>query len=511
MALTVNTNIASLTAQRNLTGSQNDLSTSLQRLSSGLRINSAKDDAAGLAISARFEAQIRGLNQGVRNANDGISLAQTAEGALAEVTSNLQRIRELAVQSANATNSAADRATLQSEVSQLISEIDRVATNTKFNNIALLDGTFTSQSFQVGANSGETINIASIVNARSASLGSNTLTLAGNGLNKIFAAGLTAPASTVTADTFKVSSAQGGSTDTITVGATDSAREIAEAINTATGLASNGITASATTVAYLSDVGTESVSFTLASNASGADIGSAVITATLTTNNDLSALVNAINDKYSTTGILAEQVAMEAGQGNGVKLTNTTGDDITITNFLGGGADDVGADATISLTTNNTSGPITLEDDTTGTPNDSTRIVGSVVLSSSKGAIDTTLVGVGTEVTSGAETGSSSTISTVNISTATGATSALAAIDGALDTINTGRGELGAYQNRFESVVASLQVTSENLSASRSRILDADFASETAALTKAQILQQSGIAMLAQANAIPQNVLALLQ
>jgi len=514
MALTVNTNIASLTAQRNLTGSQNDLSTSLQRLSSGLRINSAKDDAAGLAISARFEAQIRGLNQGVRNANDGISLAQTAEGALAEVTSNLQRIRELAVQSANATNSSADRATLQSEVSQLISEIDRVATNTKFNNIALLDGTFTSQSFQVGANSGETINISSIVNARSASLGSNTLTLAGGSVNKIFAAALTAAASTVTADTFKVSSAQGGSTDTITVGANDSAREIAEAINTATGLASNGITATATTVAYLSDIGTESVAFTLASNASGADIGSAAITATLTTNNDLSALVNAINDKYSTTGILAEQVAMEAGQGNGIKLTNTTGDDITITNFIGGGAADVGADATISLTTNNTSGPITLEDDTTNagtTDLDSTRIVGSVVLSSSKGAIDTTLVGAGTEVTTGAETGSSSTISTVNISTASGATSALAAIDGALDTINTGRGELGAYQNRFESVVASLQVTSENLSASRSRILDADFASETAALTKAQILQQSGIAMLAQANAIPQNVLALLQ
>ena len=159
MALTVNTNITSLTAQRNLTSSQGDLSTSLQRLSSGLRINSAKDDAAGLAISERFTAQIKGLNQGVRNANDGISLAQTAEGALKEVTNNLQRIRELSVQSANATNSSSDRAALQSEVAQLVAEIDRVATKTKFNDITLLDGSFTSKAFQVGANAGETVTV----------------------------------------------------------------------------------------------------------------------------------------------------------------------------------------------------------------------------------------------------------------------------------------------------------------------------------------------------------------
>ena len=159
MALTVNTNIASLTAQRNLTSSQSDLSTSLERLSSGLRINSAKDDAAGLAISERFTAQIKGLNQGVRNANDGISLAQTAEGALKEVTSNLQRIRELSVQAANATNSASDRTALQAEVTQLVAEIDRVAQNTKFNGVALLDGTFTSKAFQIGADTTDTVSI----------------------------------------------------------------------------------------------------------------------------------------------------------------------------------------------------------------------------------------------------------------------------------------------------------------------------------------------------------------
>jgi len=181
MALTVNTNIASLTAQRNLTSSQGDLSTSLQRLSSGLRINSAKDDAAGLAISERFSAQIRGINQGVRNANDGISLAQTAEGALKEVTSNLQRIRELAVQSANATNSTSDRAALQSEVAQLVAEIDRVAVNTKFNGNALLDGTFSSQAFQVGADVGETVTISSISSVRTSALGStNSSSATGN-------------------------------------------------------------------------------------------------------------------------------------------------------------------------------------------------------------------------------------------------------------------------------------------------------------------------------------------
>ena len=171
MALTVNTNIASLTAQRNLTSSQTDLSTSLERLSSGLRINSAKDDAAGLAISERFTAQIKGLNQGVRNANDGISLAQTAEGALKEVTSNLQRIRELSVQSANATNSASDRTALQAEVAQLVAEIDRVSSKTQFNGISLLDGSFTSKAFQVGANANETVAVDSIASSRTSALG----------------------------------------------------------------------------------------------------------------------------------------------------------------------------------------------------------------------------------------------------------------------------------------------------------------------------------------------------
>ena len=265
MALTVNTNIASLTAQRNLTGSQNMLSTSLERLSSGLRINSAKDDAAGLSISARFESQIRGLNQGIRNANDGISLAQTAEGALSEVTGNLQRIRELAVQSANATNSSADRATLQAEVTALVSEIDRVATQTKFNNISLLDGSFSGQSFQVGANSGETVSVASIVNAQSAALGANTFAFGGTDIDAVEIGTVTdtVPDNGIASQSFTVSSVSGGASGTITLAGDEAASEIASLINTQTAAAGNGVTAAASNTAYLSGLVGGTVSFTL--------------------------------------------------------------------------------------------------------------------------------------------------------------------------------------------------------------------------------------------------------
>ena len=171
MAQMINSNIMSLNAQNNLNKSGTSMSTTLQRLSSGLRINSAKDDAAGLAISERMTSQIRGLNQASRNANDGISLAQTAEGALGTITNNLQRIRELSVQSVNATNSSSDRQALQEEVDALVAEIDRVAVQTSFNSVNLLDGTFSNQSFQVGAFSGETIDVASIDSARTGDLG----------------------------------------------------------------------------------------------------------------------------------------------------------------------------------------------------------------------------------------------------------------------------------------------------------------------------------------------------
>ncbi|MFM7273060.1 MAG: flagellin, partial [Gammaproteobacteria bacterium] len=241
MPQVINTNIASLNAQRNLDKSQGTLNSSLQRLSSGLRINSAKDDAAGLSISQRFTSQIRGLNQAVRNANDGVSIAQVAEGALDETTNNLQRIRELAVQSANGSNGASEREALQAEVSQLLLEIDRNANTTRFGSKVLLDGTFGTQSFQVGAEANETISI-SLSSARATALGNNTLTADGTITGNVSAAGTSAAANGVSASnsstpfTLTTTTATGTQTSSeIVYAANSDASQIAAAINTAGG------------------------------------------------------------------------------------------------------------------------------------------------------------------------------------------------------------------------------------------------------------------------------------
>ena len=502
MALTINTNIASLSAQRNLTSSQGMLSTSLERLSSGLRINSAKDDAAGLAISERFSAQIKGLNQGVRNANDGISLAQTAEGALAEVTSNLQRIRELAVQSANATNSASDRATLQAEVSQLVAEIDRVSNNTTFNNINLLDGTFTSQTFQVGANSGETISVASIVDSRTTSQGSFVLAASGTTMGNVSNAAAAYADVAIAAETDLTFTTDKGTTTAISYNADSSAEEIASAINTAS--STFGITATASNSATLYDFDSSaSQDLTFSLEYGGNTPSNVTISATGVTSSDLSTVIAAINGQTSTTGITATSTTVTSGTTDyvGILLTADDGRNIGITGLNSGS----GANMSFAEDTSATGAQTLLDGG-----NNSSIKMGTISMSSTEGQI--TAANANTDVFGSASAVSSfSSVNAVDISSSSGATSALSVIDAALDSINAGRGELGAYQNRFESVVTSLQVTSENLSASRSRILDADFAAETASLTKAQILQQSGIAMLAQANAIPQNVLALLQ
>ena len=500
MALTINTNVASLAAQKNLSASQSDLSTSLERLSSGLRINSAKDDAAGLAISERFTAQINGLNQGIRNASDGISLAQTAEGALGEVTANLQRIRELAVQAVNSTNIADDRTTLQAEVSQLVAEIDRVASQTKFNNINLLDGSFVNKNFQVGANTTETVTLSSVVDARTASLGSNTMALNGTGLNDVLAAATTVGSSAVAANTLTFTTTSGGASGNITVAANDSAGTIAAAINTAGATSGNGISATASTTAYLSNLGTDgTVSFVLAAEDGDATVGStANISAVM--GGSINALIADINSEFANTGISAEAVVMSNDNGVGIKLFNSAGNDIAIETFADSGAgttatfgDEIDESDVVTLTAANT---------------DSSKVTGSVTVSSSKGVISETSSD-GTVINTGVNT--TSTVASLSVATEAGATAAILAIDAALDTVNSGRGTLGAFQNRFESVVSNLQTAVENASSSRSRVLDADFAQETAALTKNQILQQSGIAMLAQANSLPQNVLALLQ
>ena len=475
MASVINTNIASLNSQRNLTTSQASLATSLQRLSSGLRINSAKDDAAGMAISDRMTAQIRGMNQAARNANDGISLAQTAEGDLQQIGDNLQRMRELTVQSANASNSASDRAALQNEVVQLRQEIDRVAANSSFNGVKLLDGSFTSQAFQVGANntSNDKITISSIDSARTTSLGiSYSAKVDGGVTTAALAAGdLTINGAAVNAS---VKGNQNGQTAA-------SAYAIAQAINSS----STGVTATAN--ATVTAAGTvPAAAAAIAANAfqiNGVNVGA--VTAGADVIGQGVNVAAAINMVSAASGVTA--AADATGK---VTLTAADGREIAVT----------GTVTNTGLTAATTQGKVSLSITGSSSTNSNITIAGATGITSS---------GLAGGTTAGTQGGQA--ISIIDISSVSGAGTALAAIDSALSSINTSRASLGAIQNRFTSVVASLQTGAENLTASRSRIQDADFASETANLTRGQILQQAGTAMLAQANSLPNGVLALLR
>ncbi len=464
MAQTINTNIASMTAQRNLNSSQSSLTTSLQRLSSGLRINSAKDDAAGLAISERFTSQVRGLMQAARNANDGISLAQTAEGALKEVSNNLQRIRELSVQSANGTNSASDRAALQTEVSQLVAEIDRVASQTTFNDIKLLDGTFSNKAFQIGANAGETINVASITSSRTGDLGAALTSTVTSGA---VTGGLTAGDLLI------------NGVDVGTVAG--DAKTIAAQINSLSGA---NVTASANS---LTVAGSSMTGAALTGTITVNGVSTASVTTTGTEATDRALVVDAINAISAATGVTAVNTGADS---TGVELVAVDGRNVTHSfSTLTAAATGVGAAGTARST-------LTL----TGTTSSGIALTGAA--ETSAGFTDNQTVAASLTGTA---------ISATDVSTVTGANAAIASVDAALSTINSTRATLGAIQNRFESVVSSLQERSENLSAARSRIQDADFAMETANLTRSQILQQAGTAMLAQANSLPQNVLSLLR
>jgi flagellin len=383
---TINTNVMSMTAQRNLGTTSSSLATSMQRLSSGLRVNSAKDDAAGLAISERMNAQVRGLNVAARNANDGISLAQTAEGALGKVGDMLQRMRELAVQSANASNNTSDRTALQAEVKQLSSEIDRVAKTTSFNGTKLLDGSFANATFQVGANAGEGIAIDSIVSANSATLGNTTLT------------------------------------STAAVAGTAGA-------------------AIATGVLFVE-------------NAAGTDIDLGPIAVATTVAQRSQQVADAINAKSSDTGVFAKTVL----DTNGVVTGFTTFSDRAIV-----------------------AGTFTGFSAATG------------------------------DVAAAAFTTGASQLNDISVSSFGASQEALKVIDSAINAINSSRADLGALQSRFENAVANIQITGENISAARGRIVDADFAKETSNLSRAQILQQAGTAMVAQANQAQQGVLSLLR
>jgi flagellin len=615
MALGINTNVASLSAQNQLSKSQGMNDQALERLSSGLRINSAKDDAAGLAISTRFSSQITGLNVATRNANDGISLAQTAEGALDEITNNLQRIRELSVQSANATNSDSDRDALNNEVDQRIQEVNRIASQTSFNGLKVLDGTFGTQAFQVGANAGETISIDGL-NSKGSELGATISQTAGLSTSSLGAGDAGETSLDVSSLDFSgditVSSTIGGETIDVAAATYADAGELATAINGAISTNGNlpdvtaevsddgnsvvfknaGLTGVAATIDISdasgsqvtvagSDISTTDGSTTQSTatlfDPSTLDLASGVTgsfdvtddSATTTTvsfslaagaGNTVADLTAAVQTGLTTAGFSAGTDLGAADDGSVIQIqsdSSITYDLASITASDGGTADaSVGSSvSTLAPAVNQTvaskfeaGDTVSFSVDVAGTAievtdasnlqdvvaqiNAETKNTGvsgflsaagdEIVFASAKGEnftasittdvdSDATTVEVNQSIDTSSDASANVSLNSLDISTRAGSDQALVAIDFAIDQINQFRSDLGAVQNRFESTIANLSTSVENLSAANSRIVDADFASETAALAKSQVLQQAGISVLAQANARPQQVLSLLQ
>lgn len=479
MALTVNTNIPSLNTQRNLNSTSNALNTSLERLSTGSRINSAKDDAAGLQISNRLTSQISGLNVAVRNANDGISLSQTAEGALQQSTNLLQRMRDLSIQSANGSNSDADRTSLQKEVSALQSELTRIADTTTFGGRKLMDGTFGTSSFQVGSNAYETIDV-SLKNAKATDIGSYQI---GNtGATAATGAGvLGAPAAfgdvTVTG---------AGKTAALTL-TSDSAKGAAAELDSAI----PGLSATARTVfkANVSGVAAgEGLSFKLTVGSQSVDFVG----------------VNSTKDLADQMGSNAAKLGISASvdKAGALTITSATGENVTFGAIAESGGGSAGK---ISVEIQGADGEFAASADV-ATAGES--VIGYVQLNS---ATAYTVGGTDVAALFGEQTAIQSTVADIDISTADGAQRALAVLDNALSGIDAQRADLGAVQNRFDNTINNLQNISENASAARSRIKDTDYAAETANLSKNQVLQQAGTAILAQAKQLPQAVLSLLQ
>ncbi len=480
MALVINTNVMSLNAQRNLTTSASQMATSLQRLSSGLRINSAKDDAAGLAISERMTTQINGLNQASRNANDGISLAQTTEGALQEVTSNLQRIRELAVQSANATNSDSDRAALNQEVAQRIAEIDRIASQTSFNGRKVLDGSFGGAVFQVGANVGETISLALTSSVKATAIGQVATSTGTVDLATLFSSGGTAAtAANYESGVITPGDYSGGATFTVTApgGAAQNVTLNADFTGDLAGMVA-AIDADLDATVVVSETGGQ-ITFTAATAGAGSVAIGGTDASIITTGG--TATAGAATVAGTAAPYTLASTTIQVGTGTAVDVAGTYATSQALVDAINSQV--AGAYASV---------------------NSSNQLVISSGEALTLGGAGGTALGVASSALGGS-------LNAQNVSSVNGANSTIQSVDAALTSVSTLRSTLGAIQNRFQSTINSLSAVGENLSASRSRILDTDFASETAALTRAQILQQAGTAMVAQANSVPQNVLSLLR
>ncbi|MBW3164303.1 flagellin [Ferrimonas balearica] len=476
MAITVNTNVTSMTAQRNLNGASASMQTSMERLSSGLRINSAKDDAAGLQISNRLTSQVRGLDVAMRNANDGISIAQTAEGAMQESTNILQRMRDLSLQSANGSNSGEDRAAMQKEISALQTELNRIADTTSFGGQKLLDGSYGSQSFQVGSNSNETISIA-LRSTDSGSIGSSQIGQAAGTVAGVIDDGTAA----YTAGSFTITNAVSGKAETIATATTDDASTIAKKVNDVSG--STGVTATASNTVELSSIDFDSGSLDWS-------IGGATITGAQSEQD----MIDQINAQSSTTGVSA---AMVEGK---VRITQESGADMDFDAAAAGGGGSNTPEIKMQAVIGDTLGAeFTAADGSSA----------NGVLSFTSNSAFTIGGANAGEVTSGTQS-TLSTVASIDISSADGAQSAIDIIDGAISMIDNQRADLGAVQNRLSHTINNLGNIQTNVADARSRIQDVDFAKETAEMTKQQVLQQSGSAMLAQANQIPQLALSLL-
>jgi flagellin len=490
MALTVNTNIASLNTQRNLTGSSNALNTSLERLSTGSRINSAKDDAAGLQISNRLTSQISGLNVAVRNANDGISLSQTAEGALQQSTNLLQRMRDLSIQSANGSNSDADRTSLQKEVSALQSELTRIADTTTFGGRKLMDGTFGTSNFQVGSNAYETIDV-SLKSAKATDIGAYQIGNISSAAMPPGPFGPPGPPRATGAGVLSWGTAFGdvtitgsGTTTTVLSGAV-SAKAAAAALDSAI----PGLSASARTVFKAEVIGVapgQGLSFTLTVGGETVDFAGV---------NSTKDLADQMNSNAAKLGISASMDKTGA-----LTITSATGENVKFGTIVESG----GGSSTVNVSIQDSDGSFV---GASGVASGGS-IVGYVQLNSASAY---TVSGAGAAALFGEASAKQSTVADVDISTADGAQRALAVLDSALSGIDAQRADLGAVQNRFDNTINNLQNISENASAARSRIKDTDYAAETANLSKNQVLQQAGTAILAQAKQLPQAVLSLLQ
>ncbi len=485
MALTLNTNIDSLTAQNNLSGSQALLSQSLTRLSSGLRINSAADDAAGLAISQQFTTQVNGTNQAINNANDAVSEAQTAGGALTTIVNNLQSIRTLAVEAANGSNSASDRQALDAQVQQQIQEVTQIASQTSFNGASVLNGSSGTTTYQVGANVGDTISVNLSQGVQANQIGqvaSSTATVGSAALtgNLTIAVGTAAAVTVGSSSTYATTSPGQGASSAYAKAATINAADISGLTATATNVATDSAAFSALSATVASTGGSYALSI------NGTAIYSGTGNVTGTTSLSANTVANQINLYSSQDGGVTASVS----SGGIISLTAADGSNIAVTQAATGlTGTGLGTIASSAGVTNYGSVTLSADSNISVAGTDAGGAIGQTVGNISLGA---------------------NTLANQNVLTVTGANATIKAVDSALATVSAFQSQLGAIQNRFTAAVSNLTSTAQNLTQSRSTIQDANFAQETANLTQAQVLEQAGISVLAQANQEPQLILKLL-